>query len=482
MRGSFVNNTNKAVDDAYSELLPTTGKRKGVLQSALSDKEWGQRLNPPSRKAKEVERKPSNASIKVFPGVPFFSIGRNTFFVIPDNFKTQDDAAHAVSTARENGPHVKESERGHWITSHYAVSDAHGLPESFQQSEGTEEKTAYGVEMEKRAAAGGAVVPPSAPSPPRLISYRPYPTPHPIPPQDPQDPEWLPLASDDPEHRPDWRFTKLYTHVLPKEPNQFDVEVTQLKVVLDSAEQADYRFALRMQGLQNSTLEAVWPGCDRHNGERDITDVTNAFLKQYMTKFLQRWATDFDGTCLPVEVIRESIHMHKLFTQQWDVEHKRNLSPAIQAGAEMLVGLFYKHPALQEAVTQNAPWGLISRYFSRHEKYSAIFSLCLHSSMVKMEQDRGSRNANYKSMVNATSTYVASMNTMHTFLTKNTREISDELRILLGQKCFELHKYFIDWHWVASELPVGHTRFRQYQLDFGNQDRDMDDEDLMQDK
>jgi len=55
MRGSFVNNTNKAVDDAYSELLPTTGKRKGVLQSALSDKEWGQRLNPPSRKAKEVK-------------------------------------------------------------------------------------------------------------------------------------------------------------------------------------------------------------------------------------------------------------------------------------------------------------------------------------------------------------------------------------------------------------------------------------------
>ena len=479
MRGSFVNNSNKAVEAPHSELLPTLGRRKGGLQSALSDKEWGQRLNPPSRKAKEVERKPSNASIKVFPGVPFFSIGKNTFFVIPDNFKSQDKAADAVSVARENGPSVEESERGHWITSHYAVSDEHGFPETFKQVEGTDDRTATGVEKDKEAEA--ATGPSRQPSARKSTSYRPYPTPHPVPPQGPQNGGWLPIADEDPEHSPDWRYTKLYTHVLQKEPNQFDVEVTQLKVVLDSAEQADYRFALRMQGLQNSTLEAVWPGCDRHNGERDITDVTDAFLKQYMTKFLQRWATDFDGTCLPVEVIRESIHMHKLFTQQWDVEHKRNLSPAIQAGAEMLVGLFYKHPALQEAVTQNAPWGLISRYFSRHEKYSAIFSLCLHSSMVKMEQDRGSRNANYKSMVNATSTYVASMNTMNTFLTRNTREISDELRTLLGQQCFELHKYFIDWHWVASELPVGHTRFRQYQLDFGNQDRDMDDEDLMQD-
>ena len=64
--------------------------------------------------------------------------------------------------------------------------------------------------------------------------------------------------------------------------------------------------------------------------------------------------------------------MHKHFTQQWDVEHEHNLSPAIQAGAEMLVGLFYKHLALQEAVRQNAPWGLISSYFSCHEKYSAL--------------------------------------------------------------------------------------------------------------
>ena len=290
-----------------------------------------------------------------------------------------------------------------------------------------------------------------------------------------------PHEEEDPEHAPDWRYTRLYTHVIPKEENQYDVEVTQLKVVLDAAERADFKFAMRMQGLQNSTLEAVWPGSDRHNGERDVTEITNAFLKQYMTRFLKQWSGEFDGTCLPIEVIRESIHMHKLFTQQWDVEHKRNLSPAIQAGAEMLVGLFYKHPALQEAVSKDAPWGLISRYFSRHEKYSPIFSLCLHSSMVKMEQDRGSRNANYKSMVNATSTYVSSMNTMNSFLTKNAREISGELRTLLTTDCFELHKYFIDWHWVASELPVGHTRFRQYQADFGNEDRDMDDENLMQD-
>ena len=468
MRGSFVNIPSTEGSELNSELLPAGAKRKGGLQSALSEKEWGQRLDPPSRKAIEVERKPSEVYYKVFPGVPFFAIGSKTFFVVPDNFESQDIVATTICSVRNKGPQPNVSTRGHWISPHYAVNQD-GAPEKFQDTEAKDKRP------------GHLISTPASPSSLEDKSYRPYPTPHPISEDKLATDMLTPHEEEDPEHAPDWRYTRLYTHVIPKEENQYDVEVTQLKVVLDAAERADFKFAMRMQGLQNSTLEAVWPGSDRHNGERDVTEITNAFLKQYMTRFLKQWSGEFDGTCLPIEVIRESIHMHKLFTQQWDVEHKRNLSPAIQAGAEMLVGLFYKHPALQEAVSKDAPWGLISRYFSRHEKYSPIFSLCLHSSMVKMEQDRGSRNANYKSMVNATSTYVSSMNTMNSFLTKNAREISGELRTLLTTDCFELHKYFIDWHWVASELPVGHTRFRQYQADFGNEDRDMDDENLMQD-
>ena len=51
--------------------------------------------------------------------------------------------------------------------------------------------------------------------------------------------------------------------------------------------------------------------------------------------------------------------------------------------------------------------------------------------MAKMEQDRGARNANYKSMTNAANSFFASMNAMSTFRTQNAKQISLELNRLL---------------------------------------------------
>ena len=108
MRGSFVNIPPEG-SELNSELLPAGAKRKGGLQSALSEKEWGQRLDPPSRKAIEVQRKPSNAYFKVFPGVPFFAIGSKTFFVVPDLFKSQETVAGTICTVRDKGPQPEKS-------------------------------------------------------------------------------------------------------------------------------------------------------------------------------------------------------------------------------------------------------------------------------------------------------------------------------------------------------------------------------------
>ena len=141
MCGSFVNIPPKG-SELNSEVLPAGAKRKGGLQSALSEKEWGQQLDPPSRKATEVQRKPSDAYFKVFPGVPFFAIGSKTFFVVPDHFEAQDAVATTICAVRETGPRPEKSTRGHWISSHYAVNE-NGQPERFRDTEATDKRPGH---------------------------------------------------------------------------------------------------------------------------------------------------------------------------------------------------------------------------------------------------------------------------------------------------------------------------------------------------
>ena len=90
--------------------------------------------------------------------------------------------------------------------------------------------------------------------------------------------------------------------------------------------------------MQNATRESVRPGTDRYNSERDVTGLTNMFMRQYMAGFFKRWGDggDFEGATLPQEVIREVIHMHKDFVEQWDDTHKRSLAPVLQAGRRRL--------------------------------------------------------------------------------------------------------------------------------------------------
>ena len=262
MCGSFVNIPSTEGSELNSELLPAGAKRKGGLQSALSEKEWGQRLDPPSRKAIEVERKPSEVYYKVFPGVPFFAIGSKTFFVVPDNFDGQETVATTICAVRDKGPRPRQSDKGHWISPHYAVN-LDGAPEKFQDTEATDKLPGHLI--------------PTSPTPSLdNKSYRPYPARHPIS-DDKLATDMLPSSRKDPAHAPDWRYTRLYTHKIPVEPNQYDVEVTQLKVVLDAAELADYKFALRMQGLQT---ERSGRARERHAGSMGTHGFTHSWINK----------------------------------------------------------------------------------------------------------------------------------------------------------------------------------------------------------
>ena len=494
----------------------STDPAKG-LQGAASSAEWEARLNPPSRFATTVDRKMDLPFNKIFPPTPYFSIGDKTYFVRTSSFDDQSEAANLIQRARVQGPRPNQSTRGHWIVPHYPV-DEHGGPVYASQYEargvipahnppGDDDDTEVLMDNDEDADAHtddeaelgpsggrGRRADPRSPigsnrlTPfndpafiqlPTRMYYRPYPTPVPI--RLTTARQRLVQASDaDPEHTPDWRYTKLYTHVLPRERVHYEVDATELRMSLDKAERDDFLFATRMQGFQQATMDVVWPTVDQHNGERDLTDVTTLFLQRYMQKFMDQTAKAFDGSLMPIEVIREAIHMHKEFTEEWDVVHKRNLAPFLQAASEAFVGLFCNHPAVRPTIDRGASWGVLARFFRRHEQFSPVFSLCLNAYMVKTEQDKGNRNANYKAMVNMNSAYVGAMNTMHAFLTSHTTEITQVLDRLFARPDVQnhplLHPLLIDWHWIASELPVGHQRFRGYLMDADNPDRQMDTE------
>ena len=469
------------------------------LDGPASDAAWNKRLMTQDMRGSEAAREPPGKALAVFPPTPYFVLPSGTYFVMQDVFKKKrGDAVKIMQDARKHGVEVMIPATGHWISKHYAVVGRHDVsadslePTVGQHAQYTtlqnavkraEEKATSSPSVANNAAAATArrIADSTIPwNPFRDAKYRPYPKSRGLMPC--QYVDTIEPTDKDPEHTPDWHYTELYTHVVPIEDTHFEVSATALRIVLDAAERMDYQFAQRMQGLQNATFEAVWPSSDRCGSERDATAVTDLFIKGYMGNFVARYGkkNEMDGSVLPVEVIREVIHMHSQFTHEWDDAYKRRLAPTLQAGAEAFVGMFSTHQTLKPLREVPNKWALLSRYFIRNPAYSAIFSVCLHSYMVKMEQDRGARNANYKSMTNAASSYLASMNAMSTFLTQNMAQINVDLTRLLAPEHHCLHIYFVDWHWIASELPVGHRRFLPYKEDIDNPDRQEEEADIPQ--
>jgi hypothetical protein len=74
--------------------------------------------------------------------------------------------------------------------------------------------------------------------------------------------------------------------------------------------------------------------------------------------------------------------------------------------------------------------------------------------MVKLEQDRGSRNASYKSMFNASSSNMLAINSMDAFLRKEAGYLAS-LTVGLGapaQRRFDVR--CMDWYSIVSQLPL----------------------------
>ena len=255
---------------------------------------------------------------------------------------------------------------------------------------------------------------------------------------------------------PNKKYALRHRHYLLPQDEHYEIGEFFLKSSLEKAEKLDYQFAVRMQGLQNTTINAVW-SCQDPGGEpSDRSQMMEQFLRKYLSRFMGE-ASQNDASDVEM-MIQEAVQMHQEFSDRWVSEHKRCLSPTIEAASEALVGMFW-NGALRSAVMGSMTWKEMSRVIRRDPRLGPQFGLCLHFYMVKLEQDRGSRNASYKSMYNASSANMLSINSMDAFFKSEVGYIMSITQRLEhpGTRIFD--PLTMDWHEIVYQLHLPKVKY-----------------------
>lgn len=254
------------------------------------------------------------------------------------------------------------------------------------------------------------------------------------------------------ENPPNLDYAKNFQHFLLKDDEKHrKIGERYLLERLERAERLDYEFALRMQGLQNCNINAVWSCADPSVEAVDRFEMMEQFLRGYLSRFLAKNPQVADKDQTPDHIIQEAVQMHHEFCSSWVREHKRGLSPAIEAAAEALVGVFFDG-ALRPAVKSGMTRKEVSRMIRRDPHLAPHFGLCLHFYMVKLEQDRGMRNASYKSMVNANSSNMLSINSMDSFMRANMRKLQILSNDLENSEERLFNVKTIDWYGIVLQM------------------------------
>ena len=243
-----------------------------------------------------------------------------------------------------------------------------------------------------------------------------------------------------------------------------------LKRVCGDAEELDYRFALSMQGLRGSSLNAVWTCPDPEYSISDRSVVMEQFVKLYMEKFYSNVSVT-SGTSSAEDVIHEALRLHQQFCKSWVETHHRTLSAEVVSTAEALIGMFY------QGITANMPREflesvgitrvLLSRYLRRNPLYSSEFAHCLYHYQTSNEHMRGNRNPSYRAMSKENNANTSALRRMAQMLEANLQGVLSDIRAL-NQYDILFHRYFIDWHFIAGQMPHYHKEFNGFSGGFQN--------------
>lgn len=237
-----------------------------------------------------------------------------------------------------------------------------------------------------------------------------------------------------------------------KKDHTWQIKSEWLKSLLDQAEELDYDFALRMQGLLNCAINAVWTCTEFGFDSGDRSHIMGQFLQKYIGRFLSQ-VTQKPEEINPDRIVQEAMQMHRNFSSGWVKEHKRGPSPNLDACSEALVGHFCDG-VLKQAILAGMTRKEIARLLRRHPDFSAQFGLCLHFFMVKLDQDKNGRNANYKSMFNSTTNQLLQMRKLDEFMRMNVHKLSQLIKEWKDkdQQHRKFYVYTVDWYYIISQL------------------------------
>lgn len=261
-----------------------------------------------------------------------------------------------------------------------------------------------------------------------------------------------------------------YTHphvdfILPSNNNLVIGEIN-LRADGEKAEQLDLEFALRMQGLQNCNLRAVWVSVDPDTTDGDRYGLSHSYMEDYVRRFLQH--AELNSMERTQQAVDEVIRLFDMFSVQWTLRHRSTLAATIVAASESLVGLFTQSilkPFVEPPISMT--WVEISRILRRDKKLGPHFGLCLHYYMTKLEQDRSGRNGNYKSMFNISNSNMFALNSMASFLSSNKEYIMNIVTTNDFHICYKrwTHYLTMDWYSIVTQLKVQPKAY-PYKKDF----------------
>lgn len=263
---------------------------------------------------------------------------------------------------------------------------------------------------------------------------------------------WTDKFNDMKPYIPSIDYCRINHDFKPKTTTTWQIKLEWLKQLLDRAEELDYDFALRMQGLLNCAINAVWTCTEFGFDSGDRSHIMGQFLQKYIGRFLSQ-VTQKPEEINPDRIVQEAMQMHRNFSSGWVKEHKRGPSPNLDACSEALVGHFCDG-VLKQAILAGMTRKEIARLLRRHPDFSAQFGLCLHFFMVKLEQDKNGRNANYKSMFNSTTNQLLQMRKLDEFMRTNVHKLSQLVKEWneKDQQHRNFYVYTMDWYYIISQL------------------------------
>lgn len=250
---------------------------------------------------------------------------------------------------------------------------------------------------------------------------------------------------------------------IPLDPSNFEVGLEVLKDTCQRAEEQDFAFARNIQGLRGTSLAAVWACADP---DYDITDraaVLAQFVKIYMEKFYGQ--VSVTGPADVEDVVHEALRMHEEFCKGWVATHHKTLSAEVTAATEALVGQFFDDLKPYMPAHLHVTRRHLACYLRRHATYSGEFAYCLYHFMTSLDHSRGNRNPSYKAMSKEQNLYTTALKNMSELLHSNLTKIRDEFRqFVQGSLVFDA--LFVDWHYIASQMPHHHREFDGYANNF----------------